>query len=72
MKIKKGTKLLITHFRKGRFKGIALNDFDTNDEFYPIVLNQDYKVGISLDWEQGEKIPCRGKFCTLEEIKEIK
>ena len=68
MKVKKGTILIINHKRKGTFKGIARDDFDTEvDEFYPIVAG-DFVCGMASDWEEGEEIPCRNSLCNIEEV----
>jgi len=72
MKVKKGTKLLINHTRKGRFIAIATKNFDTiKDEFYPIVVapENDEVQGEASAWLPGEKIPCRDEFCTIDVIK---
>jgi len=79
MKIKKGTLIEVNHCRKGRFLGIAREDFDTEEtEFYPINVAQDKGIeGIGTQdalglrqriWELGEKIPCRNSLCTLKPI----
>ena len=68
MKIKKGQLLTVHHERKGEFKGIAVQDFDTETTtFYPIALAQEEKVdGMHRDWVQGESIACRNSLCKLE------
>ena len=59
MIIKKGTNLIVKDRRKGTFKGIAKEDFDTEkDEFYPVITKQ-CVYGMANDWEAGEEIPCR-------------
>jgi len=69
MKVKKGELLEINHTRKGVFKGIAMENFDTEkNEFYPIVLADDLVVGASMDWVKGEKIPCRVSLCSIKRI----
>ena len=69
MKIEKGTLLNINHSRKGKFKGIATEDFDAETaEFYPIALALgQYVRGIStfMEWVEGEEIPCRASLCTI-------
>ncbi len=73
MYVKKGTLLLVTHNRKGKFKGIAEKDFDTDkEEFYPIKLAKgEYVEGLCSgnDWIEGESIPCRNTQCTLKAIE---
>lgn len=61
MLIKKNTVLAVKSSRKGNYTGIALKDFDTeNDEWYPIAVHQDRPVrGMNNDWENGESIPSR-------------
>lgn len=59
MKILKGTKLKINHNRKGTFLAIAANDFDTDDEWYDVILNQDFLVGYNTDWIRGDSVPAR-------------
>lgn len=69
MKILKGSLLKVTHSRKGNFKGIAVEDFDTDvSEFYPIALADDYVTGLSNDWTYSETIPCRRSLCKIELI----
>lgn len=66
MFIEKGTKVWVNHRRKGRFCGIAYRDFDTEtEEFYPIIATQ-IVVGMSTDWNPGDKIECRGSLCTIK------
>ena len=65
MHIKKDTILKINHIRKGQFTAIAERDFDTETtEWYPIVAAE-LVTGRSQNWEIGEHIACRAKFCTL-------
>ena len=71
MKIKKGTKLLIGHSRKGEFKAIAIKDFDTEkEEFYPVAVAQDQVCGMSDAWVEGEEIPCRRSLCKIIKVVE--
>jgi len=66
MKIKKGELLEINHTRKGVFKGVATEDFDTEkNEFYPIVLAEEIVYRLSTSWLKGEKIPCGKSFCSI-------
>jgi len=60
MKITKGTILNIKSVRKGDFEGIASEDFDTNDEWYHVKVNQKESIsGLSTIWHYGDEIPCR-------------
>lgn len=74
MDVKKGTLLTVRHSRKGIFKGIALEDFNTKkEEFYPIAVAQKKSIpgtSILVQWVEGEKIPCQGELCTVEKIKQ--
>lgn len=72
MKIKKGTLLNIRHQRKGRFVGIAREDFDTQTaEFFPITLAHggvaDHK-GL-IKWIEGDSIECRASLCSIEKVR---
>ncbi len=65
--IKKGAMLEVRHSRKGKFIGIATEDFDPNEEtFYPIAVTKGIVHGINTDWEAGENIPCRNSLCTIK------
>ena len=67
MKITKGTTLTIVDCRKGTYRAIASDDFDTEaDEWYPVVLDQDELSGMSTDWERNEKVPCRRGLSRIE------
>ncbi len=63
MKIKKGQRLQIKHSRKGKLIVIAQRDFDTNEEWYPVLTTEPYE-GNFKRWGTGEVIPCRGMFCS--------
>jgi len=66
MKIRKGQIMEINHTRKGVFKAIAARDFDTHEEWYPVVLaTKEVVNGVAnnKNWIEGEDIPCRGAFC---------
>ena len=74
MNIEKGQKLIIKNDRKGTFKAVAEQTFNTKEEeFYPVCLavNQ-YVGGKSLYWEAGESIPCRANLCTIKKMVENK
>jgi hypothetical protein len=74
MKFKKGEMVLVKHSRKGNFKGIVIEDFDTEkDEWYNIKVAKDQEViGINTYWQEGESIPARRGLCKVERIKELK
>lgn len=67
MKIKKGTVLDVKSERKGNYIGIALEDFDTEeDELYEIAVHQHIPVqGLNNEWKKGERIPARRGMCTV-------
>lgn len=66
MKIEKGRKLLIKDKRKGNFFAIANKDFDTDDEWYDVILDQDYLEGMANDWVRGESVPARKGISEVE------
>jgi len=72
MIIKKGTKLKVSHCRKGKFIGEAAEDFDTETkEFFPIIHleGEIYKVagfGSLSSYDYGESVPCKNSFCEIE------
>lgn len=78
MKIKKGEIIRCDGGRnKGKFIGMAINDFDTNeDEFWDVKIHQDIAVhGISAVWFKGDKIPMRrglSKILGLTDYQDIK
>lgn len=66
--IKAGTKLRITHSRKGTFECIATRDFDPETEdFFPARLISKAVEGMATSWQEGEEIPCRKMFVTKME-----
>jgi len=68
MDIQKGSKLVISHSRKGKINCIATDDFNTETtKWYPVVAAEMVE-GRSMDWEEGEKIPCNADFCRKVEI----
>ena len=69
MKISKGTKLRVDDKRKGRFFAEANSDFDTEDEWYDILLDQDYLGGMSNDWVRGEHVPARNGLSRITIIE---
>lgn len=68
--IKAGTKLRITHSRKGTFECVATRDFDPKFEaFLPVRLISKVVNGMATSWQEGEEIPCRNVFVTkIEKI----
>lgn len=63
--IKAGTKLRITHSRKGTFECVATKDFDPKAEaFFPVRLISKVVEGMATSWQEGEEIPCRNAFVT--------
>jgi hypothetical protein len=67
MKISKGMVLLIDSSRNGRYKAVALQDFDTEkDEWYHVAVEEDEVRGSANVWHKGDEIPCRGSLCTVE------
>jgi hypothetical protein len=69
MDIKKGTKLLVKHSRKGKFVGIAKKDFNKTEEWYPIVAAEEVS-GRTQIWNAGEEVPCRGSMCSVSILEE--
>ena len=66
--IKAGTKLRITHSRKGTFECVATRNFDPKTEaFFPLRLISKEVEGIATFWQEGEEIPCRNVFVTKME-----
>lgn len=66
MKINKGSLVQVHHRRKGMFKAIALETFDTkNTEFYPLAVAEGTVEGKSDVWVAGEAIPCKKTFCII-------
>lgn len=59
MKIEKGTKLVVRHKRKGTFLAIANKDFDTDDEWYSVILDEPFLEGEVHVWLRGEEVPTR-------------
>lgn len=49
--------------------GKAISNFDTEDEWWPIVVDQDRPVrGISGVWMRGDEIPARKGLTTLVKV----
>jgi hypothetical protein len=78
MKIAKGTKLKIEHSRKGSYFAVAIEDFDTQDEWFPVAVAEQngkpvHGMATGNKWEPGEIIPCRGSFVSnIEVVQEPK
>lgn len=52
-----------------KYIGKAIRDFDTEDDWWPIVVDQDKPVhGISQVWCRGNEIPARKGLTTLVEV----
>lgn len=74
MIIQEGTQLTINHSRKGKMNVIALREFNTTDEWWPVILDEGERVeGISMQsylrggWREGDEIPCRSSLVTSYE-----
>lgn len=66
--IKAGTKLRITHSRKGTFECVATRDFNPKtDAFLPLRLITKKVEGMATTWQEGDEIPCRNIFVTKME-----
>lgn len=75
MKVEKGTKLTVLHLRKGTFKGIATEDFDTKgdpDDFLPIAVDQEVLLGAVNYWPEGNVPPLKRSLTKVEVRKEPK
>lgn len=73
MFIAKDTRMVLINKRASestrKYIGKATKDFDTEDEWWPIVVDQDKPVfGISAVWVKGEEIPARKQLTTLVEV----
>ena len=73
MFIKKDTRMALINKRASEstreYIGKAIRDFDTEDEWWPIVVDQDGLVeGLSSSWGRGEEIPARKNLTTLVEV----
>lgn len=65
MIIKAGTKLTVSHRRKGKFEGMAAKDFDTEKTtFYPIRTLECVR-GMANEWDAGDIIECRNTLCEI-------
>ena len=66
MIIKKGQNLIVQDRRKGTYKAVACDDFDTETtEFYPVEVREGYVVGLTTVWGKGNTIPCRNTQATI-------
>lgn len=73
MFIKKDTKMVLINKRASEstreYIGKAIRDFDTEDDWWPIVVDQDRPVrGISAVWMRGDEIPARNGLTTLVKV----
>ena len=69
MKIKKGTRIIVSDIRKGVYHAIAGDDFDTEkNEFYPVIAAQTVH-GLVNDWFAGDHVPCRKSLAKIEILK---
>ena len=66
MKITKGAKLLVCSDRKGKYLAMANSDFDTDDEWFDVVLDQEYLEDLSNFWVRGEHVSARNGIDRLE------
>lgn len=65
MDIVKGTKVTVNDARKGTYKGIAKENFNTEkDEWYSIVAEEPVG-GLNKVWEAGEDVPARRGLCKV-------
>lgn len=71
MKVNKGDRLKVIDNRKGTFYAIANSDFDTEDEWYDVLLDQEYLAGLNNVWCKGEKVPARKGISNIEVIDRI-
>lgn len=67
----KGDRVLVQDSRKGKFKGIVAEDFNSHDEWYPIILDQDCLNGLTNIWIKGDRIPCRKGLSVVERYSEV-
>lgn len=73
MFIAKDTRMVLINKRASRdtkeYIGKAIRDFDTEDDWWPIVVDQDRPIyGISGVWGRGDEIPARNGLTTLVEV----
>lgn len=66
MKIREGEKITVHDKRKGKYLAIAGSDIDTDkDDWYNIILDQDFLWGSTEEWRQGDKVPARKGLCFI-------
>ncbi len=73
MFIAKDTRMVLINKRASEstreYIGKAIRDFDTEDEWWPIVVDQDRPIyGISRVWGRGDEIPARKGLTTLVKV----
>lgn len=65
MEIKKDQTFTVQHKKKGVFKAVALQDFETKTyEYYPIAVLETV-IGFTQVWKKGDPIPCRRGLCRI-------
>ncbi len=70
MKIKKGTRLLMTHSQRGTFLCYAFRNFDTEkSKWYPVKAAEAVD-GLFPNWVQDDEIFCKRKLCTVQVLDE--
>ncbi len=71
MLIKKGQLVEVCHVRKGNFRAIAREGFDTEtaDSFPLAVAPQVTVPGRGTVWEEGDRIPCKKSLCSIKLIR---
>ena len=79
MKVTKGTLLEVVHNRKGKFKAIATENFDTdNIVFYPVRMayigeggdTEAFIKGKTRSWVAGDEVSCRNTLCKITILQE--
>ena len=67
MHVNKGARIRVDHDSKGVFLAVAERDFDTGDDYYPVLLDQDRLENRQTGsvWHRGENVPLRPRFCWI-------
>lgn len=73
MFIAKGTRMVLINKRASEstreYIGKATRDFDTENDWWPIIVDQDRPVfGVSTVWLDGDEIPARKQLTMLVEV----
>jgi hypothetical protein len=72
MIIVKNTIVEVNHCRKGIFMAMAEQDFNLEDEWYPLkIVQSEAIIGLRTVWKEGESIPCRNSLCKIKIIEEV-